>query len=395
MKKVLATVAAALIMSATVALAATPAAPVFSLAAKSTKAADGFFYGENDNKQLVVDGNNVYVAFDGSGSGQAKIVRSTDGGLTWNAPVLMSATGAQIRIAKTKDPLYTGKSIIVAAWSDVDGLRYSYFVDRPTGTGWSVPVVVTDTVPMDTLKIATAPNGAVHIFFNNGSMFHAVASGAEAAFSAPAALPWSADGNNYSIAFDSGNNIYAAEQLWNDTAATAYVTLHKNVAGTATWSNVQVASNVGDNLSIAVYDANNIYIAYKQNSATTLSIWLAATTNGGKTWTKLPVTPNKTVYGTYPTVAVNSSKVVTVVGHYVNWGPDGRITVNKTSDNGATWSANVNVPGNANSGVTLDASGKACVVSSGDSQTFTDAGFYNGTWVDWSNPVPLYFSREK
>jgi len=387
----MAVIVTGLMLTASLALAATPAVPVFNLGAKSTKVADGFMDDINDNRQLVVDGNNVYVAFNGT-NGEARIVRSTDGGLTWGVPALLSATGTQPRIVKVKDPLYTGKNLIVATWADTEGLMYSFFADRPAGAGWSAPVVIAGTQTVDPwiTKIVAAPNGSLHLFFGaSDGLNYTSANSAESTFGTPVVLPWGADWNNFAIAIDGSNNIYAVDYVGNS------VTFHKKSFGSSTWSSVPISPNASDNVSIAVYDANNIYIAYKESTPTSLSIWVAVTTNGGKTWTKRPVTPNATVYGTYPSITVNSSKVITVVGHYVNWGPDGRITVNKSSDNGATWSANVNVVGTAHSGAVLDASGKVCIVSSMYGSTETDANFFAGTPTDWNQSKAIYFSREK
>jgi len=402
MKKMVAAVAAVLTMSASVALAATPVAPVFSMTVKTTKVADGSAE-VNDSRQVVVDGSNVYVAFTGP-TNMPSISRSTDGGLTWTTPAVLSTTGSQIRIAKAKDPLNSTKNIIVATWSDVDGLKYSYFADRATTTGWSVPTVVTtNTVEPWTVKIGASPDGAVHILYSDaGTMYYTSTANAEAVFGAPDALSWCANGDNYGIAFDSANNVYVAETSYATGSDNVY--FHKKAAGSSTWSTVTVAAtagttSIGDNVSIAVYDANNIYIAYKQYSLMetnpTNHIWVAASSNGGNSWTKRIVTPNSSVYGTYPSITVNSSKVITVVGHYVDWGPTGRISVNKSSDNGATWSANVTVPGNSSNGSTLDSAGKVVVLSALYGFTDLDPKFFSGTATDGGSPQAIYFTREK
>jgi hypothetical protein len=219
---------------------------------------------------------------------------------------------------------------------------------------------------------------------------------AEASFSAPSLVSWT-DDSNRSMAIDSNNNIYVAETHWIDSTG-ATLSFHKKAAGNSSWSTVDVAVatptlQVDDNISIAVYDANNIYIAFKQYPFTVPNaenhVWLAATSNGGTTWSKKIVSPNSTVYGTHPSITVNSSKVVAIAAHYVNYGPDGRITINKTSDNGTTWSANVSVIGNNQASTALDSAGKVCVLSNLDDIVDT---FRNGSL---GSPASLYFSREK
>ncbi len=405
MKKMLVTAAATLVLSASVAMAATPAAPVMSMTVKTTKVATGEI-SVPDGRQLVVDGNNVYVAFTAS-DGTPCISRSTDGGSTWRDPAVMSTdtTNSRIRIAKAKDPLQTGKSIIVAAWGATDGLKYSYFVERPNTAGWSIPVAIADSLTADatTMKVGAAPNGSVHLFFNDADGFkYVTATKAESAFTTPILLPFATDSNWYGIGFDSSNNVYVVDTL------NGSLNLHKKTAANSTWTNSTViGSNVDTTAaSIAVYDANNIYIAYKAVDAVinppadlyaNLTIWVAITNDGGKTWSKRPVTPNATVYGTYPSINVNSSKVITVVGHYGSWSATDRITINKSSDNGATWSPNVSVPGNTTNQSTLDSAGKVCVLSSINGSAELDPNFFAGTVTGptWWNNVPIYFTREK
>jgi hypothetical protein len=407
MKRVLTTAAAALMLCATVALAATPAAPVMTMTVKATKVADTSWWQLPKGSNVVIDGNNAYVAF--AGPNGVSISRSTDGGQTWGVPVVLSTTGSAVQIAKAKDPLQTGKNILVAAWSETDSLRYSYYVERPTGSGWSVPLVIpgasvsSDTVSASSIRIGAAPNGSVYLFFNNtdnASFSFVKATSAETAFSSPALLPFATNvSDNYSIAFDSSNNVYVVD-------STNGLSFSKYTAATSTWTTKQVDTPTRvdtTGVSIAVYDANTIYVAYKVLDAVTnpspdmyanITIWVAATTDGGKSWTKRIVTPNGTVYGTQPVVAVNSSKVVYVGGLYVEWGPAGRITINKSSDNGATWSTNVSVPGNTGINIALDSVGKLSVISVSDNSGDLDPKFFTG--ITTTGPgYPVYFTREK
>ncbi len=399
MKKMFAVVATALMVSATIAQAATPAAPVMSMAVKSTKVANGANWSNDGGRELIVDGSNVYAAFHGP-NGEPSVIRSTDGGLTWGQPAVLAADNSSnsIRITLTKDPVYTGKKILFATWGASSGAQmYSYFVDRPTGTTWTAPAQFPWVSPYGygIYALGAAPNGTLHIIYDDGTgTYYASAASAEAAFTTPVQLPWTTSNN--SMTFDSNSNMYVVET--HDTVAGPMLSYHKKSAGGTTWSTIDVAKSdatyeVNDNVSIAVYDANNIYIAFKFYPLTVTNaenhVWLAATSNGGNSWSKRIVTPNATVYGTHPSITVNSSKVVTIAAHYVNYGPDGRISINRTSDNGATWSANVTVPGNNQASTALDSTGKVCVLSNSDATIDT---FLNGSL---GSPAALYFSREK
>jgi len=400
MKKIL-VLAAGLVLSASVVMAATPVAPVMSMTVKSTKVANGSNWSNDGGREMVVDGSNIYAAFHGP-YGEPSVIRSTDGGLTWGLPAVLANDPAgnasySIRIAVAKDPLYAGKKIVCATWVTLDGsLMYSYFVDRPTGTTWSTPVVIANT--WDTVNLAAAPNGSLHVLFissSDGKNYYSTAASAEAPFSTPKELPWSE--SNQSLAIDSNNNLYVTETHY-DSVLGNTLYYHNKPASSSSWSTVAVAKSdaiyeINDNVSIAVYDTSNIYIAFKKyplNDANAeYHVWLASTSNGGRSWSQKIVTPNATVYGTHPSITVNSSKVVTIAAHYVTYGAEGRITLNKTSDNGATWSANVSVIGNNQASTALDSAGKVCVLSNLDDRIDT---FRNGSLG--SSPA-LYFSREK
>ena len=397
--------------------AAAPAAPVFSLTAKATKVADGSSWQGNGGRQVAVSGNNVYVAFHGP-AGEPSVARSTDGGLTWSTPAVLAndairgnATGT-VRVAIAKDPLYAGKHIVCAAWgTNDDQIFYSYFVDRPTGAGWSAPVSLAGPAGgwAFTVALAAAPNGSVHLIFagTSGGTYLASATAADAPFSAPVLLPWTSEGANHSMAFDAASDLYVVESHW-DLAGTAFVTFHKKAAASSAWSAVDVAvsnasTQLGDNVSIAVFNSSHIYIAYKQYSTAETNpanhVWTAYSSDGGATWTRRPVTPNAAVYGTHPSIAVaanaQGTKVVTVAAHYLDYGPAGRVFVNRSTDNGATWSPNATGPGTQQVSLTLDSAGKALVMSVHNDLSAAEQAFLGGAIDPGWNSRPIYFTREK
>lgn len=405
MSRLLSLSAAAALLAAPLAASAAPPPPVFTLTAKATKVADGSTWQGDGGRQVALFGNNVYIAFHGP-AGEPSIARSTDGGLTWGTPAVLandpaSLTSGSARVAVAKDPLYAGKHVVYAAWGTSDGqVKYAYFVDRPTGTGWSAPVAFAGDAY--SLALAAAPNGSVHLVFQGpGGTTYATAPSADAPFADPVVLPFTTDGGNHALAFDANSNLYMVESHWDGGA---YVTFHKKLAAAASWSTVDVAVETptlqpNDNVSIAVLDANNVYIAFKQyplnDPNAEIHLWTAVSTNGGATWTRRIVTPNAGYYCTHPSIAVDAKKVITVAAHCVEYGPNGKVFVNRSSDGGATWSASVAVAGTQQVSLALDPNGKALVSAVYNDLSAADAAFLNGAIDPGWNSRPIYFTREK
>jgi hypothetical protein len=402
MKRLIVTVTAALAFSATTALAATPAAPVMSMTVKTTKVAEGTVEAWNGGRELAIDGNNVYVAYDGSDG--ASVIRSTDGGLTWGVPAVLSIGGGSTRIALAKDPLSTTKKIIAATYETGDGnIYYRYYVDRPSGAVWSQPVVIGSGLAF-TVAMTAAPNGSIHVLYCDTdwtTVYYTTASSADASFSTPVALSWPAFNGEIAIATDSANNLYSATALYGTDNT---VHFHKKANGSSSWSDVTVvASGASNAASIAALDSNNIYIAYKMMNTSVPTngpnMWLAVTNDGGKTWTKRILPSHSAQDSSRPSIAVNSSKVVSVAAAYNAHRANAFVAINKSSDNGATWSPDTIVAGSHFASLAIDSAGKTCIVSGiwADVISASDIAFRNGADAQpWGTGArPIYFSREK
>jgi len=373
MKIGLATFTATLIMSSTIALAAPlTTAPAFSATTKTIRVAEGDFF-EGSGKQLVIDGANMYAAFAGA-KGEPSVVRSSDYGMTWGSPMVLANANAAgtVRIALASSPKQAGKKIVCVIWTDGGAIKFSYSQDLPTRIVWSPPATLPSAgitgIHPTTSRIATAPDGSIHIIFNADSgTYYTYALAADKSFSPPTKLGWVPVGDSLDIGADSNNAIYIAEITQN--TSDRVLSLHKKTAGQSKWSDIKVAkdnntSKVLDNPSIAVLDEKNIYIAYKRigvNKPTT--IWLASTTDGGKTWANNQIAPNAEVSGTYPAIAVSADKVISLTAHYEPEGSAPQVLVNKSADGGATWSPSVKVAGDGFPSIAINSNGKTCILS--------------------------------
>lgn len=388
LKKILATVAAALTLSATVALAATPAAPIFSVTQQLTKIGDGDIF-SGDGRQLVVDGSNVYAAFDGP-YGNPCIIRSVDGGLTWGPTVVLEETQVYSypRLVVAKDPLNSTKKLVSATWTDATGnLKYAYFPDRTTG-GWSTPVAIAAAVDSPQNPVmAAAPNGSIHIVYNSydpatWSMVgqYISAASADASFSAPTPLTWG--GGQIAMTADKSNNLHVAE------TGSGLLKYHKKAAGSSSWSTVTLDADTGDNVSIASYDASNIYVAYLTNGTTNIGVQVTAT--GGSSWTKRIVPLSSSArYGTHPSIAVSATKVLAVAAFSRE---PYNLSINKSSDNGATWSLATVINAMQHGNIAFDSAGKINMISY--KRAVVEDPFAIGTATD-PFARAVYFTKEK
>jgi hypothetical protein len=396
MKKLMATLAVAMVMSATVALAATPATPVFNT---PIKVSEGKL--STCGNRIVIDGATIYVpfgtTFDQGAVSTARIATSTNSGATWGRARILASEynnpiiprDLSVRAAVSNDPLYPGKKIVHAIWSAWDtttsgpaSLYYAFKADRPTQAGWSTPVKITDNIFNDDVDLAVASNGVIHIMATKvysgptGGylvLSYLTAASPDSSFTATdLPLGW----QRPQMVLDSAGTIYVigyGDYVGNYNP----IQLIKKV-GSAAWTTpvtVFSAGPAGDFPGLAVVDANTYYVSYFDGTNSCLSF----TTNGGKTWTQRIVVANQVVGNYYPNpvVAVSPTKVIT----YVTTTND-TVKVYRSSDNGATWSAPATVKGQLHPTITLDSSNKAHIVTLDEEDP------------DWGNPNILWIKEK-
>jgi hypothetical protein len=372
MKRIMATLAAAVVMSTTVALAATPATPAFNTA---VKIGEGKIY--SNSNRVAIDGTTMYAPFgttrDTGSKATVRIATSTNSGATWGLSTILASEDngtfprdLSTRVAVSNDPLYPGKKIVHAIWVAIPidangfiggpaGLYYAYKANRPTMTGWSDPVQIPVEPFNDNINLMVASNGAIHIVAN--TLTHSVnipnVLGTSYITAASPDSPFTVTdmpevGDAVQAVRDSAGNIYVV-----GTGSYSSIQFCKKI-GSADWT-VPVTVSVGDVGGLAVADANNIYISYFDGSSR-----LAVTTNGGKVWNQKTVLANQVIgnYEAQSAVAVTSGKVIT----YATTVNDA-VKVYRSSDNGATWSAAATVKGQGRPAITVDSANKAHILT--------------------------------
>jgi hypothetical protein len=370
MKKVFAPLAAALIMSATVAMAAAPAAPIFSMSPGFAKVADGHFRATN-SKMVATDGTKFYIGlthgytdlYDGF-----SIASSTNGGLTWQGLRTIYAnnpgeSGYAISVA-------LNKTILSSVWAKNDpatnsaALYYSWANTSDLST-WSPALQISGASgPLDggnSVAMATSSTGAISIMYTgSGGLFYTSATSNTGYFPEPAVIASDAENDYFDFTIDKSNNIHAV-YTFNDGTGKFGVKYRKMLAGSNTWTTPVILSPantlVSDWASITSYDANNIYVATNTPDGA-LSVF--STSNGGTTWIKSKV--DVTSPGD-PSIAVSASKVIAVGGGYNNATTGNREARVYKSTDAKTWSAPTVLTNHSNAYVGFDASGKMAVAT--------------------------------
>ena len=405
MRRVVAVVAGSLMM-ASVAMAATPAAPVLSVV--KSKIADG--RGEaHGGPILAADGLNMYAAFKAPGN-ILKMAKSTDGGVTWGGahtiytlpadPQLGGTSIDKMSLAVSTDPVTSTKKIVHVVWEvrepaavpQTCDIYYSY-ADASNLDVWSPsPALrINGSTSLQDPTIAVAKNGVVFVKGEvidqnrSGKLYLMTASSYQAGFFTEPALilpvsttfPLAANAvgpvaGDAEIFADASNNLHLSYPYCaNADCSLAGIKYTKLPAGSSTWSTptpVFPPSTAGSNHSgLVAYDANNIYISTVQNG----NLTFFSSANGGSSWTKKVVFTKTATLKTsgYSDITVNASKALTIGGSFENLATNGTlinkdVKIYRSTDNGLTWSTATTVANTGNfMSLGVDGSGKVGIVT--------------------------------
>jgi hypothetical protein len=374
MKKTILVTLAGLMLSASVAMAAAPAAPVYSMTVSKTKISEGSI-GNPGGRSLFVDGTTVYAVTSsayGDYGVAVNLTRSLDNGNTWEASEILVAGDTigwhGMGIAVTADKVNTGKKIIHSLWAQSPeyGSAYSTFYRyySTQSNAWSDPVTLNGSqvsVDSDGVQQLTVDGlGKVHAFFRSGNLYYYTSSSAPGAiFTEPVAI--SPDALSGSMAVDSSNNVLFAYT----TADGAY--FRKKLAAGSTWSTpvkmgTDAALNDNNQISIAALDANNMYVSHSASA----SLRVYKSINAGSAWTQKVVTAASGISYEGTSIAVNKSTKAVTIGITEN---NNTTSVQQRkifrSADGVTWSAatilNANSSG-GNQSIAIDSTGKTLIL---------------------------------
>ena len=191
----------------------------------------------------------------------------------------------------------------------------------------------------------------------------------------------SGDSYDPAIAVDSSGNINV---VWeDDDPGNDDTYFARSEDNGSTWSQVKNVSNSGDNSrdpDIAVDNSGNINVVWRQSTPADNEVYYSRSTDNGATWVQGKNVSNNAADSWDPAIAVDSSGNINVVWDELtpgNWD----IYLSRSSNNGAGWSAAVNISNNSG-----DSEYPAIAVDS--------AGNLNVVWHDdTSGHEDIYFSR--
>lgn len=356
--------------------------------------------GWSDFPQIAVSGNNIYVAwfwYTAIGGGNAEILfaRSIDKGVTFSAPINFSNNSADSRPARLA---ISGDNVYVV-WNDAylaapSNISFRRSADAGATFGPTMTLGNNGWFYSDP-QIAVNGND-VYVVWNdrNGDISFCRSTDGGTSFSPPRNLSNNLANSWYPMLAVSGNNVYVA---WYDIAPG----IQHNVSFTR-------SSDKGNSFSTPIYmssknarsidmkaSAANVYLVWDESAATGRQIFLARSTNNGRSF-QVPVNLSGGARdNTAPLLEVDGDDI------YVSWtfvtgSVQGMVThdilLTGSGDAGATFSSLTNLtltPNNRSADVRIVALDQVAYIAwSEGSLTDSDILFSTGVLYESVPPAP-------
>ena len=342
--------------------------------------------------RIFVDSQNgIDVIWSDNPSGIFNIFfsRSTDGGLTFSAPVNVSQASPSNAPASPQLAADSNGNIFVA-WED-DGVL-GILVSRSTngGSSFSAPLTVsTNTTGSFMPQLSVGPTGNVYLVWEDDTSSNAMISFTRSTdhgqtFVAPKSVS-GANGNctNPQISTDLTGNVNVAWE--NDSPGNFEIFFARSTdAGLNFSAPLNVSNRSGSSTAplIASDSAGGINIIWLDTTppATNTDIFFARSSDGGASFSAPANLSNTTFFSGNPSLAVDPAGNINVLFQHSANGPNDVFFVRST-DSGATFSAPQNLSNDA-----------------GDSSTGQIVSDKNGSlnvvWIDATpGPKQVFFSR--
>jgi len=276
----------------------------------------------SDSPAIAVSGSNVYVVWSDFTPGNVEIylLRSTDGGTTWQAPQRLTKNAGnsyEPKIAVDRSNLYV-------VWSDRTPGNYEIYFMRSNngGTSWKASQRLTNDK-------GSSGSGAPEIIAEGSNLY----------------LVYNKENSSDGLeiyflkSVDGGKTWQAAQRLTNQPGRSTYphIAVHeqnlyvvwgeggdlswdifflRSTNGGTTWEesprNLTNFNGILHPPSIAV-EGSNLYVVWpKRTVPAFFELYLLISTNGGTTWKAPQRLTNNSGNSTYPVIAVNGSNLYVV-----------------------------------------------------------------------------------
>jgi flagellar hook assembly protein FlgD len=250
---------------------------------------------------VVVDGTGViHVAWQDTEYGASEILysRSSDGGLTFSAPVNISNdAGTSVKVKLALD----SNGVLYAAWNDdttlwlaksTDGGASFTKVYSDVGTSSSSPINV---------SLAVGVGNAVHLVWQKNQngvpvIQYATSTNGGTNFSAPLTLSNTTETSNTpAVAADALGTVYVVWTRQVDTPELYMARSTDSGASFSTPSNITNNSGISIGASLAVDYANNLLVAWQDTQGGNYDAWFMKSTDRGLTFSpQVNVAPSQT-----------------------------------------------------------------------------------------------------
>jgi len=331
--------------------------------------------GESNNPAIAVDSaGDLHVVWDDPTPGNWEIYykKSTDAGTTWTISKRLTLTsGASSRPAIAVDP-YDNLHLV---WSDETPGNGEILYKKSTdgGATWTKDNRLTWTSGHSFEPvIAVDPSGNLHVVWEdytpgNGEIFYVNSSDGGTTWTTSKRLTWNS-GLSYepAMAVDPSGNLHVS---WVDgTSGNWEIYYKKSTDGGITWETskrISWTSGGSYAAALAVDPSGNLHMFWSDDTPGNYEVYRVKSTDGGATWTKSQRLTWTSGESWWPAIAVDSPANLHVVWYDDTLG-NYEIYYKKSTDGGATWTANNRLTWNSGASevpaIGVDSSGNLHVV---------------------------------
>ena len=249
----------------------------------------------------------------------------------------------------------SGNNLHVVWEDDRDGNMEIYYKNSTDiGVSWNGDVRLTNAVNDSNMPAIAANGSNLHIVWydfrdGNSEIYYKNSTNGGATWSSDVRLTNDLGSSGFPSMAVNGNNIHV---VWTDSRVGNLEIYYKNSTDNgATWSSdMRLTNDVSESYTfmpqaIAV-NGNNIHVVWYDNRDGNFEIYYKNSTDNGATWGSDMRLTNNASWSQEPAIAVSGTNIQ-VVWRDGRDGANGEIYYKNSTDNGATWSADVRLTNDA------------------------------------------------